>query len=137
MRRRRWFYGLVSALGLAVGTTAVVAQPAPPGELTISPTSGPPGTKITVEGTGCPPTAGITAFLFDEGAQRNLDLEAANPGADGAWTTTLVVPTGYQPAGRVLVGATCAPESEYRAQVFRVTVPMAGQPGSPSVALTG
>ena len=52
--------------------------------------SSPAGTTITAKGTGCPPTAGITAFLFDEGAQRNLDLEAANPGADGAWTTALV-----------------------------------------------
>lgn len=43
---------LLSALALAAGVNTVAAQVAP-GQLTITPGSGPPGTTITVKGTGC------------------------------------------------------------------------------------
>ncbi len=138
MRRWGWPYVLVLASALAVGVGAVAAQPEPPGQLTITPTSGPGGTTITVTGTGCSPPAEIGVFLFDEGVQRNLDRKLLEPEPTGSWRALLLVPVGLQPTGRVLVGATCGEDSEYRAQEFTVTVratPARPTLGSP--ALTG
>ncbi len=138
MRRTLWLCLVPSLLALAVGVNAVAAQPEPPGQLIIAPDSGPPGTTITVKGTGCHPPAEIGVFLFDEGAQRNLDrtLISAQPG--GNWTATLTVPVGSQPTGRVLVGATCGEDEEYRAQVFTVTRDAGpAQPKPRSPAFTG
>ncbi|MFN2505623.1 MAG: hypothetical protein ABR540_15565 [Acidimicrobiales bacterium] len=138
MRRWGWPYGLVLVSALAVGVGAVAAQPEPPGQLTILPTSGPGGTTITVTGNGCSPPAEIGVFLFDEGAQRNLDRKLVNAEPAGTWSALLLVPAGFQPTGRVLVGATCGEDAEYRAQVFTVTAlagPAQPTPGSP--ALTG
>ncbi len=124
----------VAALALAAGMSAVAAQSAP-GQLTISPDSGPPGTAITAKGTGCSPPAEVGTFLFDEGTQRNLDLKQVSPEPGGSWTATLTVPAGFRPTGRVLVGATCGEDEEYRAQVFTVTQqasPPQRTPRSPS-----
>ncbi len=134
MRNRVGLYLLLSALALAAGMATVAAQVAP-GQLTITPDSGPPGTTITVTGTGCSPPAEIGVFLFDEGAQRNLDRKELNAQPGGTWTTTLSVPVGFRPTGRVLAGATCGEDEEYTAQVFTVTpeaTPAQPTPRSPS-----
>ncbi len=126
MRRKVRLYLLLSVFTLVAGISGVAAQSAP-GQLTISPASGPPGTTITAEGTGCSPPLEIGVFLFDEGAQRNLDLKQLSAQPGGSWTATLTVPMGFRPTGRVLVGATCGEDQEYRAQVFTVT-PQASPP---------
>ncbi len=134
MRSRVGLYLFFAALALAAGMNTVAAQVAP-GQLTLTPDSGPPGTTITVKGTGCSPPAEIGVFLFDEGAQRNLDRKELSTEPGGTWTATLSVPAGFRPTGRVLVGATCGEDQEYRALVFTVTsqaTPAQPRPGSPS-----
>ncbi len=134
MRSRVGLCVVLSALALTAGINTVAAQVAP-GQLTITPGSGPPGTTITVRGTGCSPPAEISVFLFDEGAQRNLDRKELSAQPGGTWTATLSVPVVFRPTGRVLVGATCGEDQEYRAQVFAVTpqaTPAQPTPRSPS-----
>ena len=137
MRSRFGLYLLFSGFVLVASMNGVVAQPEF-GQLAIVPDSGPPGTTISAKGTGCSPPAGISVFLFDEGAQRNLDLKGLSAQPGGSWTATLTVPVGFRPSGRVLVGATCGEDQEYRAQVFTVTpqvAPAQRTPRTPS--LTG
>jgi hypothetical protein len=138
MPRRSWLYGFAFALALAASVRTVAAQPEPPGQLTIVPTSGAGGTTITVTGTGCAPPSEVDVFLFDEGAQRNLDRRMVTPDDDGTWTAGLVLPPGLRPAGRILVGATCGEDAEYRVQVFTLTAPASpAQPTPRAPAFTG
>lgn len=91
-----------------------------------------------MKGTGCSPPAQVDVFLFDEGAQRNLDRKLVDAQPGGTWTATLTVPVALRPTGRVLAGATCGDEEEYRAQVFTVTSRARPAPPTPrSPAFTG
>ena len=108
MRRTGWFYG-GSVLTLTVGATRLERDPSP-GQLTIAPDSGPPGTTITAKGTGCSPRAELGVFLFDERAQRNLYLKMAQRRSRATWTANLVVPsasTHRQGSGRSHVWRGC------------------------------
>jgi hypothetical protein len=102
---------LVSA-ALAGGTAG--AQAVPP--LTVDPTSGPPGTVVSVSGGGCTtedPALMADAFPFlvrvDEELTEDdfLAGSEAEPAADGTWATTLTVPDGFDPEGVYVVGAIC------------------------------
>jgi hypothetical protein len=77
--------------------------------LDVSPTSGPPGTVITVRGEECIPPQGVTFVevdMFNETAQQSVahhvDEEAA-----GSWSAQLTVPAGVDPDDAFVVIANC------------------------------
>jgi hypothetical protein len=103
---------LLIAAAAALGTTAWTAVPSSAGELapqmTISPTEGPAGTVIHVEGDGCV-TDGATVVdvsLYDTNNDRQDEDEVA---ADevGDWTAELTVPADTTDYGDWRVSALC------------------------------
>lgn len=103
--------GGLAAVALALSTLSAGAGTAPP--LTLDPTSGPPGTVITVSGEDCS-TKGdtwVTLELLDtEGAVQDtaeVDVDDEQPGFAGAWEATLTVPASTTDYGEWSVEATC------------------------------
>ena len=100
------------------------------GALTISPTSGPSGTVITVTGTACEADTvdlGLGASTGESGgvvAETN-DVPVND---DGSFSGTLTVPAGSDPDATYSVGATCGTDN-YALQAFDVT-PSAGMTGA-------
>ena len=115
---------------------------APARSLTITPTSGGPGTKITVTGTDCfEPSA--TVFLGEGRGDSGgpVDEATVKPAADGTFTATLTVPATakaeytYQVGG--FCGAAAARAFDYAAKAFDVPSPMTGENGYRMVAADG
>jgi hypothetical protein len=81
--------------------------------VTIDPTSGPAGTKITVTGTDCyEPEA--TVKLGESSGQSGDELAsaAATPAANGTYTATLTVPESANPDLTQTVFGICGPTAE-------------------------
>jgi hypothetical protein len=118
-----------AAVVLAAGITLICAGPtsAQQGDgssepLDVSPTSGPPGTVITVRGGGCfsPGEEVADVELFDETTQQSVALRGARVGNAqvdlGSWSAELTVPAGVDPDDAFVVTASCAtlgPEDDH------------------------
>jgi hypothetical protein len=99
---------------------------APARSLTISPASGPAGTKITVNGTDCfEPSATVDLGQSSGQSGDSLATSTVTPNADGTFTTTLTVPAGANPDfTQSVVGYCGAADSQafqYPSQAFDVT----------------
>lgn len=94
MRTKRLFgVGLLLLLVVAsglLGLSSVRAQPKP--AITLSPTSGPGGTAVTV--TGITFTAGDTVSIEIVGNLENRPLTTATVGQDGRFVATAMLPVG-------------------------------------------
>jgi hypothetical protein len=118
-----------AAVVLAAGITVTYAGPTSaqqgdgPGEpLDVSPTSGPPGTVITVRGGQClsPGEEVADVALFNETAQQSVAVDGTHVGNAevdlGSWSAELTVPAGVDPDDAFVVTATCAtlgPEDDH------------------------
>lgn len=104
--------------------------------LQVSPTSGPPGTVITVEGEGCtstePGPIAVLVFLTDTTTQQPVTLFTQVRIDAGAWSAQLTVPQAVDPDDAFAVRATCAifgsedtitPVFDYAPVAFDVTAP--------------
>lgn len=106
---------LLTSLALA-GGTAGAQEPGEFAPLTVDPTSGAPGTMVSVSGGGCTtedpaliPVGFTFMFRVDDELTED-DLLASNEvdaAPDGTWATSLTVPEGFDPEGIYLVGAVC------------------------------
>jgi hypothetical protein len=123
----------------AVATSALIAgvpAGAQEGELlpiSVTPTSGPAGTLVTISGAGCVTEAGpgdVEVYLFNEGEEEPAEtIGGIVPDAEGNWQTQgPVLPT--DPIGVHPISATCfeSPESDvvvadYDFAFFEVTAP--------------
>jgi hypothetical protein len=101
-----------TAAAIVAGAAAVLvaAPPAGAGDgFTVTPTSGPAGTVISVSGTGCYeeglPDRHVSIILSD-GEQASASSSVV-PDDNGAWSGQLTVPAGADPAGTYQVYASC------------------------------
>ena len=108
---------LMTSVALAGGIAGAQEEPGELAPLTVDPTSGQPGTVISVSGGECmteDPALDPVAFGFlfrqDDELTEDDFLAAAEAEAapDGTWATSLTVPDGFDPEGVYLVGALCA-----------------------------
>ena len=105
-----------AAVALAAAATLMGAGPVaarqsgePNVALEVSPTSGPPGTVITVQGEDCAPTEppGLIAVLvFVSDATTQLAGIEVHPDA-GSWSAQLTVPQEVDPDEAITVTADC------------------------------
>lgn len=87
--RKLFVVATVFACGLVPATAASAATTT----ATVSPTSGPPATSVTVTGTGFDPDTAIDVFFG------TTDLALTTSNASGAVSTTVTVPASAQPGG--------------------------------------
>ena len=107
---------IVASTGLVL-TAALVAAPAsaqegPFAPISLNPTSGPPGTVITVSGEGCgePGFPGsVEAYFGNE--EELLAQGSGDAASDGTWSVQVTVPDALDPAPLYLVTATCFVDS--------------------------
>jgi hypothetical protein len=109
------------------------------GALTINPTSGPPGTQVTISGTACDEdTAEI--YLASSSGESGGAIESTKKdvtvAADGSFSGTVVVPEGSDPDRNYSANADCGGEA-YASKAFDVTAPMTGSNGYRMVAGDG
>lgn len=121
---------LAGACALTIG----LAVPAGAGnvlQISVSPSSGVPGSMFTVSGTGCDPApvfVSVTVHFVPEGqTQSNVEVDQS-----GAWSTSFTVPADAQ-AGTVAVDATCI-ENNLQTNAVAVAV-ISGGPRSVPLAL--
>lgn len=92
--------------------------------LTISPTSGPAGTAITVSGTGCEAPTVDVALAASSGQSGSVVAEkkdvAVSGTTDRTFSTTITIPAGSDPALTYTVGAACGSDA-YAFKTFDVT----------------
>jgi hypothetical protein len=136
-----------------VAYNAVVVPPArvndvPPQPLEVSPTSGPPGTVITVHGESCVHfvLVNVALRLFNDTTQQNVatrNIAGHPPEVEigGSWTGQLTVPAGVDPNDAFTVVADCSvldperptpPILRYEPVAFDVT----GTPAPPPAPAT-
>jgi hypothetical protein len=96
----------IAAAALALASAVVLfATPAYGVTANVSPTSGPPGTVITISGSGCPGnTRFVRVILTDR--QRNAVGHEIDVTGSAAWSTTITVPSTF-PAGPYFVDVEC------------------------------
>jgi hypothetical protein len=109
-------------LAVAGIAAALAASPAGAGEnpnptlpWSATPTSGPPGTTVTVSGDGCsaPDLSGVARIVLGdltalaEGGTLVLATVEISAGSDGSWTGELVVPPGVDPSHSFIIGGVC------------------------------
>ena len=128
-----------------VVATALVTLPAGAEEppllpISVTPSSGPAGTLVTISGAGCVSEAGpgdVEVYLFNEGQDEPAEtIGGIVPDAQGNWQTQgPVLPT--DPIGIHPISATCfeSPESDvviadYDFATFEVTAPPVTTPPS-------
>src|SRR5581483_3330926 len=81
----------ISGGGSACKPFTVDAQPSPvpsPSVISLSTAEGPPGTQMTVSGTGYPVNASVTVYIGDP--SHPLGTTASK--ADGTWSTNVTIP---------------------------------------------
>jgi hypothetical protein len=109
-----------------------VSVRASPIALAVSPTSGPPGTVISISGQGCGRTGVATSAidvvvnLTTTDRQTGFDFAHVATRPDGSWAGTLTVPVGADPSIGYLVNADCSMNGdealfEYESVPFHVT----------------
>lgn len=99
--------------GVVLGATALIAvtsglagaQEPPEESIGVTPSSGAPGTSITVTGTGCDGTE--VALLLLNGDIVVDDATAAPDGEDGSWAGTLTVPGDAVDGAELGITADC------------------------------
>jgi hypothetical protein len=150
LQHRRWRGLVAGGATLVLLTTFGQSETgAQTFEIQVTPASGPPGTTITVSGTGCPPDAILLQdpeLDTDEHAQAwFVDLDANEAivsefftaplaGADGAWSVDVVVPD--VPLGTVLgIRTQCTGDSAFTVGSASFGVE-AVQPPPPTTATT-
>jgi hypothetical protein len=106
---------LAIVAAVTIGTTLWVATPSFAGDVaepsfTITPTEGPPGTVITVNGTGCATDDSteveVSLFVPDGSSKADTDLVPAE-GLNGTWTAHVTVPADTVLYGDWHVAAIC------------------------------
>lgn len=117
----------VCAIGAVLGTGMPAgAQEEEPPPIDVSPTSGPPGSFVTVTGGGCESPAGAGAYMRDEAGMLVTEEFASEP-IDGTWTADLQVPETALPGAVFEVRAWCeygpGDNWEYAPVDFLVTEP--------------
>jgi hypothetical protein len=123
--------GGVAATAL-VGTLPVGAQEGDLLPISVTPSSGPAGTVVTVSGEDCVSEAGpgdLVVYLFDSTSADPIEVFGGTVTEDGAWTSQLQV-EATDPPGVYDFSATCfeSPESEtivadYDFASFELTAP--------------
>ncbi len=84
---------VVITLGLSAGG----ARASHGNTLSASPDSGPPGTKVTLSGTGWTPNNG--AYVIFWGSLQGPQLGTFSPDGQGGWSTQVTIPQNAQPGG--------------------------------------
>lgn len=104
-------------------------EPEPPGEVTISPTSGPPGTEVTVQAEGLP--ANIPAEIAVGRYRSEYDVsKSVRTNAEGELITQVTIPEFSDPDEKWVV--VIIPEGDHSASigsnVFTTTIPQSPGP---------
>jgi hypothetical protein len=130
--------GGIAATAL-LGTIPVGAQEGDPLPISVTPSSGPAGTVVTVSGDGCIGEAGpgdILVALFDSTSDEPIDAFSGDVAEDGAWTFQLEF-EATDPPGVYEFSALCfaSPESEdviaaYGFASFELTAPATEPPAA-------
>jgi hypothetical protein len=109
----------------------------------LAPTSGPPGTHVTVSGTGCSPGLTLSSSDFVAVAAPTFGLTVQRPvEADGSWHGTFKVPSDAV-AGDASVAAVCVTDglpaltTLYTPQMFTVTTTSQTTTSQPPPPTTG
>ena len=97
------------AVGATAVTTVLLAAPAAiggvPPEITVSPTSGPIGTVVTVSGTNCD-NGVVEVSMVDFDSEAEVVVLEAVQTSDGLWSDSFAVPD-IDPAGDWHIWAFC------------------------------
>lgn len=132
----------IAALAVLIGTPVGAEEdPLTDEPMTISPTSGPPGTAIMVSGASCINT-GYThevRVTLRNDAGLAVDSAQALPAPEGSWSTRLEVPADVDPSVDLEVSAYCGKRyvtgvmAVYRPAMFDVTAtPATTAPPTPT-----
>lgn len=112
---------------LAIGWWSTAPAQAAVSPFVLSPSSGPPGTLVSVSGTGCSPGLTRSPSDFVAVAAPTFGLSMQPPVAeDGSWHETFIVPSDAG-TGDAPVAAVCVTDglpsltTQYTAQMFTVT----------------
>jgi hypothetical protein len=108
--------------------------------VTISPASGPPRTKITVQGEGLPANKNVQLGVLRKGSAVDAPFDAQTD-ANGSMTKTLLIPPDAEPGQRwIVVAIVKEPSLETTSNAFEVTEqeyygtveisPQSGAPGT-------
>lgn len=84
---------VVATMALAAGTAMAQYPPPTEGGTTVSDATVEPGEAITVSGSGWLPGSTVTLTLFSD----PIDLGSAAVGADGTFSTQVVIPSSVSP----------------------------------------
>jgi hypothetical protein len=138
MRIRVRRVGAVAVGGVALGAGSVVALGGlagaqTPDDISVAPSSGAPGTTITVSGAGC--LGDEVALLLLDG-DATLDDGTAIPDDEGSWSGTLEVPGDFEEPTELAITASClGGDIVYDDGVFLVDPPDEGpDPTSPTTS---
>lgn len=129
-------FTLFSILVVSLAATGLTNQAYAVATLTVSPTSGPPGTSVTVTGSGFPPGTFVD-LLFDSSAQTN-----ATASSSGAFTKSMTIPSSATVGPHKIkasFGTSEIPETPFTVTSSTPTItlsPISGPPGS-SVTVSG
>jgi hypothetical protein len=113
--RRAAVAALACVVASAVMSTAPVAATDEPPDLTVTPTSGPAGTVVTVSGDDCAFNS-ISIFLVK--LPSAVVAQSGTESSDnGTWSGTVTVPQGADPAADYVVTAQCFVSAGEQSQV--------------------
>lgn len=93
----RVLLAIVTAIGLGLTSAPALARPARQFGFGINPNSGPPGTVVTVSGSGWTPGSTNNEIHWDSQSGPLLGTFSANN--NGAFTTTITIPSGVTGGG--------------------------------------
>jgi hypothetical protein len=79
-------------LMIVAASAGAATRPRATAGLTINPTSGPPGTSVSVVGSGFAPNETIKLFIHYDGTTRTKFLESVTASPTGGFSTTVTVP---------------------------------------------
>ena len=128
--------GLLLALALLMVPLVALAQPGP--RITVSPSSGPPGTNFMISGTGFAPNTSVLCAAADPG--RKEVVAALIPITPAGALQASVDSTGYAPGEYTVTAYTDDRRSVLATATFTVTLgggPAAPRTGAGSMAAGG